>query len=692
MVLILKKFRCDDIFNSMFNLSRLSGTALVFLSVGSWGLASSSVLSQGDDIVSRPIQSGTAIAINGEQLQVNWLEWQDSSIPDRLGLGISDLGLMESMGVELLDTDTHIQQPISWFASSPILPAQQEYGYRYLDITALADQENWQVQIRGNLLDIKTPPSNIEAVETDVFGDCPLTFDHFCRRFVIKLDRPTPWQRATIIGRSISPQNFEVSSLPPGLQQLLNSPVALPGNTDETNLENEGDQQPKPITPLVWWSISLAAKSPPTGPDFYLPGNSQTFINPETLPLASDIQDQEPLRGLWIDSQGHQTRLIVSTPPGWEPVVSSSADSPEITVTIRPDFWTDRNILWAKGLRWRQEYVHIPSADSPALLPQMVQFPVVWLEIDLTSQEISLEPIFSRDSSRSGLSPLVKVASDSGAVAAINGGFFNRNNQLPLGAIRHHHSWLSGPILNRGAIAWTDQNQFQIDRLELLQTLIPDGGEPIPLQRLNSAYIQPGLSRYTSHWGRTYTPFGFGEVVITVVGEKVISHQLLNSINFSSVPIPTDGYLLVLRNQPEIALALTPNTSVELVTETKPIDFAEYPHSLGGGPLLLLNNQIVLDPKAENFSDAFNRQRAIRSAVGLTSGDRLLLVVVHQSPGGTGPSLADLAALMKHLGAIDALNLDGGSSSGLYLGGYLLDRHPQTAAPINNALGVFLPR
>jgi hypothetical protein len=42
-------------------------------------------------------------------------------------------------------------------------------------------------------------------------------------------------------------------------------------------------------------------------------------------------------------------------------------------------------------------------------------------------------------------------------MVAVNGGFFNRVRQLPLGAVRLDSEWLSGPILNRGAIGW-DRN------------------------------------------------------------------------------------------------------------------------------------------------------------------------------------------------------------------------------------------
>lgn len=802
----------------MFHSSRLSVNVAAFWLLSS-GWFSSLALAPGDTIVSKPIQSGTEIAINGQNLPVNWLEWQDSRIPDRLAIGISDLGLMHSMGVELLDSDNHQQQPISWFAFSHIVPAHYQSGYRYLDINPLADSKNWQIQIQGNRLEIFTPPSTIESVQADFiedniclpvagacrgrcntshrknqptphtrpsepvlswadFGippytvalgsfvettgdttdrrvqelsDLPTTtpvnppggnLENFCRRFVVRLNNPASWQTPSIIGRSISPQNLDISDLPPPLQELLKHPLPQPESepqpTEERNLENEGDRQPsapspQELPPLVWWSIPLQATSSRLSSSsgdlelpssVILPGNNIESLTP--LGSSSDLWTN--LMGLWVDSQDQQTRLIFSTPTGWQPVVTSSPIGPEINIEIRPDFWRDRNIVWAEGLRWQQKYVDInthqgssaPPSLSSSTDSQQALFPVVWLEIDLNNQGISLQPILSRERSRSGVSPLVHIASRSRAAAAINGGFFNRNNQYPLGAIRHQNRWLSGPILNRGAIAWTDQNQFFIDRLELSQTLLTDLGQPIPLGRLNSAFIQRGLSRYTSDWGSTYSPFTPREIAITVRGQTLISHQVLDSINFSAVPIPDDGHLLILRNQPEIALALgldqtqciglvCPSENliehqprpVQLIYETNPLDFTEYPHILGAGPLLLRRHEVVLDAIAENFSDAFNTKRAIRSAVGLktnTAGRSpcdspavsLLLVVVHPRLAGPGPSLAELSLIMKQLGATDALNLDGGSSTGLYLGGYLLDRPPQTAAPIHNALGVFL--
>jgi exopolysaccharide biosynthesis protein len=68
----------------------------------------------------------------------------------------------------------------------------------------------------------------------------------------------------------------------------------------------------------------------------------------------------------------------------------------------------------------------------------------------------------------------------------------------------------------------------------------------------------------------------------------------------------------------------------------------------------------------------------------------MLLVAVHNRVGGQGATLAEMALILKKLGAESALNLDGGSSTSLALGGQLIDRSAVTAARVNNSLGLFI--
>jgi len=350
-----------------------------------------------------------------------------------------------------------------------------------------------------------------------------------------------------------------------------------------------------------------------------------------------------------------------------------------LVIELRPDPLVEKEILWAPGIQWRQQYVKLGKD----------RFPVIWLEVNPRSAGVTFRPIWSNPATQVGTAPLLQTAPLWQALAAINGGFFNRHNQVPLGAIRREGRWFSGPILNRGAIAWTDRGQFKFGRLSLQETLITSSGERLPILFLNSGYVQPGIARYTPDWGPTYTPLTDNEILIVVQKNLVIRQIPGDVAGKSSFPIPSDGYLLTLRAPSSTTATSFPiGTQVKINQGTTPTDFDSYPHILGAGPLLLQNQQIVLDAKAEQFSDAFSKQLATRSCIGTTTSGTLMLVAIHNRIGGLGPSLTETAQLMQRLGAINALNLDGGSSTGLYLGGQLLDRPPSTAARVHNSLGL----
>jgi hypothetical protein len=94
--------------------------------------------------------------------------------------------------------------------------------------------------------------------------------------------------------------------------------------------------------------------------------------------------------------------------------------------------------------------------------------------------------------------------------------------------------------------------------------------------------------------------------------------------------------------------------------------------AIGGGPQLLPDVQAqregFTDP--ELGRDAIGSQVAnARSAIGITKDNGILLVMVAQSQPKSGVTLAELATLMKSLGAESAMNLDGGSSSAMVYGG-----------------------
>lgn len=370
-------------------------------------------------------------------------------------------------------------------------------------------------------------------------------------------------------------------------------------------------------------------------------------------------------------------RLQAST--SYPPRLVTQGNPHQIAIDIRADNLQPHSIAWAPGLRWQQRYISV--AGQP--------FPVYYLQIDPT--QTSLRPIWTDPTTATGTAPLTTIAQRWQAAAAINAGFFNRNNQYPLGAVRANNTWISGPILSRGVVGWNDQGQVRMERLALQQTLTTASGQTYPVLAINSGYVQAGIGLYTPAWGATYRPVIESETVVTVVDNVVTAQQPAATIAPEGLPIPANGYLLALRSYATAAQALPPGQRVTIASDLLPATMAPFPNLIGGGPLLIRDRTLVLNAQLEQFSAAFGTQAAPRSAIGLTATGEILLVAVHNSPQGPGPTLDQLAQIMLQLGSTNALNLDGGSSASLYLGGRLINRSPRTAARVNNGIGLFFP-
>jgi hypothetical protein len=127
--------------------------------------------------------------------------------------------------------------------------------------------------------------------------------------------------------------------------------------------------------------------------------------------------------------------------------------------------------------------------------------------------------------------------------------------------------------------------------------------------------------------------------------------------------------------------------------------------SLGGGPGILPQDSSVVEgftayQKSEKIRDAIgNDSLNARSAVGITQeGDVILAMVAQQSaqPVNSGVSIPELGAAMAELGAVKAMNLDGGSSASLYYDGQAIYGRVDKAGkeiirPIKSVLSVIKP-
>ncbi|MBS1761242.1 MAG: phosphodiester glycosidase family protein [Bacteroidetes bacterium] len=93
--------------------------------------------------------------------------------------------------------------------------------------------------------------------------------------------------------------------------------------------------------------------------------------------------------------------------------------------------------------------------------------------------------------------------------------------------------------------------------------------------------------------------------------------------------------------------------------------------AVGGGPVLVQNGEIVITNNEElKFSGKAINDKHPRTAMGYTNDDKLIILVVEgRNKSAAGATLTQEAQILKDLGCVEALNLDGGGSSCMVVNG-----------------------
>jgi hypothetical protein len=284
-----------------------------------------------------------------------------------------------------------------------------------------------------------------------------------------------------------------------------------------------------------------------------------------------------------------------------------------------------------------------------------------------------------------GLLNLTQLAQQNQALVAINGGYFNRVRRLPLGALKRDGRWLSGPILNRGVAAWSGRELPRFGRLSLQEWVAGADGQRLPLTVVNSGFVQRGIGRYEDAWGPFYRALSGAETAL-LLRQGVVSQQFGSRELEQGVPLRAGDTLLVARGGAVLPWAQGERLSL---TSQPSSPLGDADQVIGGGPLLLQQGQFVLNGAAENFATAFLQQGAPRTV--LASDGLEVWLVTLEGENGPGPTLQQAAAILRQMGVRDALNLDGGSSTGLVMGGSVRVMGRGVAGRVHNGVGLVAP-
>jgi hypothetical protein len=203
-----------------------------------------------------------------------------------------------------------------------------------------------------------------------------------------------------------------------------------------------------------------------------------------------------------------------------------------------------------------------------------------------------------------------------------------------------------------------------------------------------------------------FTP-AFGPTSETAVGAFVVlnpSGQVIEQRDQCGGQIPDNGSVLCgtgdvaewLREHAQLGAKI--NVSTNVLANGKPLSLAAPLGVINGGPRLLRDGIPDITAEAEGFDwpedpgfyYRFGIRRNPRTLAGITSDGKLLFVTVDgRQPGySAGASFKESAKIMQSLGALNAVNLDGGGSTTIVVNGKLLNRPSDTTGerPIGNAI------
>ena len=372
------------------------------------------------------------------------------------------------------------------------------------------------------------------------------------------------------------------------------------------------------------------------------------------------------------------------------------------------------------------------------------------VSVDLTAPGVRLgvgigqDKITGTDGAH-GREDVSRLARRWGAVAAVNADFFPYTGD-PLGVGIRDGELFSEPFLGirQGGPRVTlgvmpDGKGVLFDTLSFLGDLQASDGERGYINGINRPVTKNETIIYSSLYGPvTGNKSGGVEAVVRGVNLPVRANKLLAGrvesvrvVTGVTETIPGDG--VVLSGGPGtgadfLARHLHPGDRVSFVLAVAPVGetgraiqvaalprtgrdlpsragagisrsawvWAQVPQAVGGGPHLVVDGQVAVDWAAEGFDAGFTDGLNPRTAVGTTrDGHHLLLVTVDgRQAFSKGVSLTDMAAIMKRYGAWNAINLDGGGSTAMAVGGLTVNNPSGAGAerPVADMLLVYSDR
>ena len=265
------------------------------------------------------------------------------------------------------------------------------------------------------------------------------------------------------------------------------------------------------------------------------------------------------------------------------------------------------------------------------------------------------------------------------AIAGINGTFFdaynnNSSKRYPYGVIIN-----DSKIIHGGSnVCFFSDGSNQIGNLNIKIRGAINGSYKWP-NNWNGWSIN---HLYNTPYQSVILDSNFGSIPDDGSTNIIVINGIVENIQTKPVKIPKNGYVIHIGNQESTRTRFKIGDAVEYRIEYElngqtlssgTIDFA-----LGAGPKLITSGKYDVNYERDGFTEAkIKTMRSSRSFVGINKNGAVII--------GTTPlaSISELAKALILIGITDAMNLDGGASSGLYYNGKYITKPGRL---ISNAL------
>ena len=277
------------------------------------------------------------------------------------------------------------------------------------------------------------------------------------------------------------------------------------------------------------------------------------------------------------------------------------------------------------------------------------------------------------------------LAATHNAVAGINGGFFRKttgNSFVPAGLLKVDGIWHGIAYRSRAAIGWHSNNQQTlVDRLTT-KSFVKLGEKRLAVNYFNPTNPNNNqLNQKIIIYSNIYPDFKDLDLNINLNQNR--QNFLIKSNNVAT-------YIFnVNKNHPEITklpLATINSAAVEvdiypqLAPNTK-ANWEQMQFITSGAPVLIKDHQPITDYAAETLSANFIENPYPRTAVCILDNGFWKLAITQSI------SIPGLTTIMEQLSCKDAINLDGGGSSNLYISEAIAQQNLLSLAnPVTDAI------